>query len=1051
VSTATPPGPQASIIRFSIRFRGIVISLACILVAVGAYALGDGKLDVFPEFAPPQVSIQTEAVGLTPEQVEILVTRPIENAINGAPGVEKLRSSSIQGLSVVTVIFASSSDIYRDRQVVAERLAAAAQELPQGIEPPIMTPLTSSTSRMLVIGLTSQTRSLRELRDVADWIVRLRLLAVPGVASVTVFGADKRSIQIQVHPDELIRFGLALEDVVSAARRATGVRGAGFIETTNQRIVFQTEGQSLTPEDIGRTVLLSRGAASVTLSNVADVVEAPEPAIGGASIQGEPGVILNVTEQYAADTVDVTKRAEAALEELRPSLVADGIMLQPDLFRPANFITIATTNLRDSLILGAVLVTIVLFLFLFDLPSAAISCVAIPLSLLAATLVLEGLGITLNTMTLGGLAIAIGVVVDDAVIDVENIVRRVRENARLAAPRPFAHVVLDATFEVRSAVVYATFAVILVVFPVVTLSGLAGRLFAPMGFAYALAVLASLIIALTVTPALATTLLPGRIRPRDPPMVRWARATYEMLLQRLAKRPRTVMATAAVFTVAGCTVLPFFAGEFIPELKEGHFVVHMSAVPGTSLEQSLRIGSRVADALLRLPAVHAVAQRAGRAEQSSEDTWGPHYSEFEVDLKPEVSGNDAETAQADIRHAFANMVGVNSSVMTFLGERIEETLSGYTAAVAINVFGNDLNALDRKAQEIARVVGEIQGATNVEIQSPPGLPQLTISLRKPDLERWGFDAVTVLDLIRIAYQGEIVGQTFKGNEAFHVITILDTTSRDDVAKIGELPIRSPRGSYVALKQIADIHEATGRYQVLHEGARRVQTVTANVTGTDIPSFVKTAKAAIAEKVQLPSGIYIQFAGMAEAQARSQRDLVFDSLIAGVGIILLLAIVTRNWRNLLLVLVNLPFALVGGVLAVFLTGGLLSLGAMVGFVTLFGITLRNSILMIAHYEQLVETGGMQWELKTAIKGACDRLIPILMTSIVTGLGILPLALGRDEPGREIQGTMAIVILGGLLTSMALNLLVLPTLALRYGRFETAHDELEQMAVSGSGDV
>jgi len=1036
----TPSGPQAAIIAFSIRFRGIVIALACILVAYGVYALGRAKLDVFPEFAPPQVSIQTEAVGLTPEQVEILVTRPIENAVSGVPGVQKLRSSSIQGVSVVTVFFASSSDIYRDRQVVAERLAAATQELPQGIPPPIMTPLTSSTSRMLVIGLTSQTRSLRELRDVADWTVRLRLLAVPGVASVTVFGADKRSIQIQVHPDELIRYGLTLEDVVNAARRATGVRGAGFVETTNQRIVFQTEGQSLTPEDIGRTVLFSDGAASVRLSNVADIVEAAEPPIGGANVQGEPGVILNVAEQYAADTLDVTKRVEAALEELRPGLAADGIMLTPDLFRPANFITTATSNIRDSLILGGVLVIVVLFLFLFDLRTAAISCTAIPLSLLAATLVLERLGVTLNTMTLGGLAIAIGVVVDDAVIDIENIVRRLRENARSATPLPFAHVILNATFEVRSAVVYATFAVVLVVFPIVTLSGLTGRLFAPLGFAYSLAVLASLIVALTVTPALAMTLLPGRVPPRDPPMVRWARASYEALLAWLTMRPRALIAAAAVFTIAGCAALPFFGAEFIPELKEGHFVVHMSSVPGTSLDQSLRVGSHVASTLLKLPAVRSVAQRAGRAEQSSEDTWGPHYSELEVDLKPGISGDDAERAHADIRRAFAGLVGVNSSVMTFLAERIEETLSGYTAAVVINVFGNDLDVLDQEAQEVARVVGEVPGATDVEVQSPPGLPQITIHLRKPDLERWGFDSVAVLDLIRVAYQGDIVGQTYKGNRVVNVITILDDASRDNITKIGELPLRSPSGSYVALKQIADIYEVAGRYQVLHEGARRVQTVTANVIGNDVASFVQAAKAAIAENVKLSSGTYIQFAGTAEAQSRSRRDLIFNSLIAGVGIILLLSVVTRNWRNLLLILANLPFALVGGVLAVFVTGGLLSLGGMVGFVTLFGITLRNSILMIAHYEHLVEAEGMQWEVKTAIKGASDRLIPILMTSIVTGLGILPLAIGRDDPGREIQGPMAVVILGGLLTSMALNLLVLPTLALRYGRFEPARDEL-----------
>ena len=1043
MSAAAPSGPQAAIIAFAIRFRGIVIALACILSAYGVYSLGSAKYDVFPEFAPPQVSIQTEAVGLTPEQVEVLVTRPIENDINGVPGVQTLRSSSIQGVSVVTVFFDSSSDIYRNRQVVAERLAAAAQQLPQGVAPPIMTPLTSSTSRMLVIGLTSRTRSLMEVRTAAEWTVRLRLLAVPGVASVTVFGRDKRSIQIKVHPDELIRYDLTLDDVVAAARRSTGVRGAGFVDTKNQRIVFQSEGQSLKPDDIARTVLLSREAASVTLANVADVVEAPEPPIGGAGIQGGPGVILNVAEQYGADTLVVTNKLEAALEELRPGLAADGITIEPDLFRPANFIMTATSNIRDSLILGGVLVIVVLALFLFDLRTAAISCTAIPLSLLAATMVLERLGVTLNTMTLGGLAIAIGVVVDDAVIDVENIVRRLRDNARSAQPRPFARVVLDATLEVRSAVVYATFAVILVVVPIMTLSGLTGRLFAPLGLAYTLAVLASLAVALTVTPALAVALLPGRVPPRDPPVVRWARVSYEALLRRLSQRPRTLIAAATLFTIAGCAALPFFRGEYIPELKEGHFVVHMSAVPGTSLDQSLRIGSHIADALRKMPAVRSIAQRAGRAEQSSEDTWGPHYSEFEVDLRPGLSGDEAAATQVELRRAFAGFVGVNSSVMTFLMERIEETLSGYTAAVVVNVFGNDLDVLDRKAQEIARALGEVHGATDVAVQSPPGLPQLTIRLRKPDLERWGFDAVEVLDLIRTAYQGDVVGQTYEGSQVFNVITILDDESRDNITKIGSLPLRSPSGWYVLLKQIADVYEIAGRYQVLHEGARRVQTVTANVAGTDVPSFVQAAKAAIAAKVELPSGTYVQFAGTAEAQTRSRRDLVFNSLIAGVGIILLLSIVTRNWRNLLLILANLPFALVGGVLAVFVTGGLLSLGGMVGFVTLFGITLRNSILMIAHYEHLVEVDGMRWELKTAIKGAADRLTPILMTSIVTGLGILPLAIGRGDPGREIQGPMAVVILGGLLSSMALNLLVLPTLALRYGRFTPASDELVQL--------
>ena len=1046
MSPALPPGPQAAIVRLAIRFRGIVAALACVLAAYGVYALGHAKYDVFPEFAPPQVSIQTEAVGLTPEQVEILVTRPIENAISGVSGVQTLRSTSIQGLSVVTVFFDTASDIYRDRQVVAERLAAATQQLPQGVQAPIMTPLTSSTSRMLVVGLTSETRSLMDLRTAADWTVRLRLLAVPGVASVTVFGGDKRSIQIQVHPDELIRYNLTLNDVLTAARRSTGVRGAGFVDTKNQRIVFQTEGQSLKPDDIARTVLLSRGAASVTLGNVADVVDAPEPPIGGAGIQGERGVILNVAEQYAADTLKVTRKVEAALDELRPALAADGITLHSDLFRPANFINTATGNVRDSLILGGALVIVVIFLFLFDLRTAAISCTAIPLSLLAATLVLERLGASLDTMTLGGLAIAIGVVVDDAVIDVENIVRRLRENARSLQPQPFARVVLDATLEVRSAVVYATFAVILVVLPVMTLSGTAGRLFAPLGFAYTMAVLASLAVALTVTPALAMTLLPGRVPTHDPPMIRWTRAGYRALLGRLMRRPRALMAAAIALTIAGCAALPFFGGGFIPELKEGHFVVHMSAVPGTSIDESLRVGAEMTKALRQLPEVRSVAQRAGRAEES-EDSWGPHYSELEVDLKPGLSGDDAEQAQADIRRTLAGFVGINAAVMTFLTERIEETFSGYTAAVAVNVFGNDLDLLDRKAQEIARVLDEIPGAADVQVQSPPGLPQLSIRLRKPDLERWGFDSVEVLELIRAAYQGDVVGQTYEGDQVFDVMTILDAASRDNISKVGNLPLRSPSGAYVLLKQIADIYQTSGRYQVVHEGARRVQTVTANVTGVDLISFVKAAKARIASRVALPAGTYIQFAGAAEAESRSQRDLLVNSLIAAVGVVLLLSVITRNWRNLLLVLANLPFALVGGVLAVFTTGGQLTLGGLVGFITLFGISLRNSILMIAHYEHLVDVEGNAWNLHTAIAGAADRLTPILMTSIVTGLGILPLAIGMNDPGREIQGPMAIVILGGLLTSMALNLLVLPTLALRYGRFEPSDEEFTRKVASG----
>ena len=1034
-----PSGPQAQIIRFAIRFRGVTVALACMLLAYGVYALRLAKYDVFPEFAQPQVGIQTEAPGLTAEQVEILVTRPIENAVNGVPGVRNLRSTSIQGLSVVTVFFDPSSDIYRDRQVVAERLASAAAQLPQGVKAPSMTPLTSSTSTVLLAGLTSEKRSQMDLRATAQWMVRPGILAVPGVANVAVFGGGEKSVQIQIHPNALARYDLGVDDVLAAARQATGVRGAGFVDTRNQRILFQTEGQSVRASDIARIALVNHGGASVTLANIADVVEAPAPATGGAAIDGTPGVIFAVSQQYGSNTVEVTRAVEAALQELAAPLHAEGITLHRDLFRPATFIHTATDNVRDSLVLGGILVVVVVFLFLFNLRAAVVSCTAIPLSLLTAVIVLERLGVTLNTMTLGGLAISIGVVVDDAVIGVENILRRLRENASLATPRPAARVVLDASLEVRGAIVYATFAVILVVVPVMALSGIAGRLFGPLGLAYTLAVLGSLGTALTVTPALAMMLLARRgAAVREPPVVRWTRARYERMLDGMAGRPRAVTIGAFALTILGCAALPFFGASFIPELKEGHFIVHMSAAPGTSITESLRVGARVTEALRALPVVRSVAQKVGRAELS-EDTNGTHYSEFDVDLKPGLSGDVAEAADAEVRQVLAGFVGVNFAVKTFLTERVEETLSGYTAAVAVNIFGNDLDVLDAKANEVARVLGAVPGATEVQLQSPPGLAQVTIRLRPADLQRWGFRPVDVLDVIRTAYQGDVVGQTYEGNRVFNVVAILDRESRVDALKVRDVTLRTPVGTYVRLKDIADIYEKSGRYQVLHRGSRRVQTVTANVAGTDVVSFAQRAKAAVASKIELPPGTLVEFSGAAEARAQSQRDLVVDSLLAAVGIVLLLSIVTGTWRNLLLVLVNLPFALVGGVLAVFATGGTLSLGAMVGFVTLFGISLRNSILMIAHYEHLVVVENAPWNVHTAIRGAGDRLTPILMTSIVTALGVLPLAIGMNEPGREIEGPLAVVILGGLFTSMALNLLVLPTLALRFARFPHKAEE------------
>jgi len=1024
-----------SIVRFSLRFRGIVVALSVVFTVYALYRLTQAKYDVFPEFAPPQAVIQTEAPGLSPEQVEVLVTQPIENAVNGMSGIEALRSSSIQGLSVVTITFQSDIGIYLARQLVTERLTSLSTQLPQGIKPPSMTPLVPTTGLVLAIGLTSDKRSQMELRTFADWVMKQRLLAVPGVARVTVFGGDAKQIQVQFRTDKLIQYRLAIDDVLTATRRATGVQGAGFIDTENQRVVLQTEGQSLTPSEMAKTVLLYQSGKIVRLGDVANVTEAPEPPVGTATIEGKAGIILMVSSQYGSNILEVTRRVEAAVEELRPAVAAEGIELRTDIFRPATFVERAIANIRRSLLIGAVLVVVVLFLFLFNLRTAAISCTAIPLSLLGGVVALEYLGLPLNTMTLGGLAIAIGEVVDDAVIGVENILRRLRENRQQGSVKSSFRVVLDASIEVRTPIVYATFAVVLVFIPILTISGLAGKLFSPLGVAYIFAILASLVVALTLTPALSFLLLGDqRVEARESFVATWLKGKYLLLLNTVEQHAKAVIVGTALLVLAGIGAFQFLGGSFLPELREGHFVIHVSAMPGTSLEESARFGRKLSNQLLKLPYIRTVAQRVGRAEKA-DDTWGTHYSEFEVDLK-ELNGEEMEQAQSEIRKTLASFVGVNSAVKTFLTERVEETLSGYTASVVVNIYGNNLDVLDAKAQETAQVLSGISGATDVQVQSPPGMPLLAVRLRKDDLLRWGFNAKDVLDAVQTAYQGTDVGQIYEGNRVFPVTAILDAKQRRSIADVATLPLRNSDGTYVRLRQVADIFETSGRYVVLHNGARRVQTVTCNVSGRDLASFVDEVKQRLPSTVAIPAGMYFEFGGAAAAQAQSQRDLLIHSTIAGSGIVLLLFVVLRNFRNLLLVLVNLPFALVGGVLAVFFSGGWMTLGSMVGFVTLFGITMRNSIMLISHYEHLVTVERMSWGLDAVLRGASERLVPILMTALVTALGLLPMALGSGSAGREIEGPMAIVILGGLATSTVLNLLVLPTLALRFARFTKA---------------
>ncbi len=1035
------------LVEFSLKFRGVVVVMACLLLGYGLYVAENAKLDVFPNFVQPQVVIQSEAPGLSPEQVEVLVTRPVETMINGLGDMESLRSESIEGLSIITAVFKEGTNVFLARQMLAEKLAETAGQLPSGVRTPRMTPLTSSTMDLLKIGMVCDRMTPMELRTFADWTLKPRLLSVPGVAACRVFGGEVRQLQIQVLPERLQAYNLALSDVLAAARVSTAVMGAGFIETSNQRITLQTEGQALTAEMLGQVVVAHANGLSVRLRDVANVVEGGEPKFGDTLVMGRAGVLMTMASQFGTNTMEVTTSLEAALAELKPVFEKQGITLYPRLHRPATFIENALRNMKHSLVLGGVLVAVVLFLLLGSVRTAFISLTAIPLSLLTAVIVLERMGITLNTITLGGLAIALGEVVDDAIIDVENILRRLRENKTLARPRPVFRVVLDASLEVRSAVVYATFIVALVFLPVLTLTGLQGSFFAPLALSYILAILASLGVALTLTPALAYLLFDKGVRTADEPRLqRWLKSGYRRMVGRMIQWPRLLTGAAVLICIGAATRLPFFGGEFLPEFREGHFVLQVFAAPGTSLPEMIRIGGRISQELLKCPGIDTVEQQVGRAELG-EDPWGPHRSEFHVDLKP-LAGKQEEKMADEIRGILKTFPGIQFEVLTFLGDRIGETLTGETSPVVVNIFGEDLDVLDAKAQEVARVLTAVPGAADVQVKAPPGTPRMVVRLRPEAMMQFGLRPAEVLEAIQTAYQGMVVAQTHRGDQVADVAVILAEAVRRDPETVGSLLLRGSQGQCIRLSDLADIYPSSGRFSILHEGARRRQTVTCAASGRDVTSFVAEAKRQVTAKVSLPGGTYAVFSGAAEAQAKAQRELLLHSGIAAVGILLLLSVVFHNGRNLLLVLANVPFALVGGVLAVWLTGtlsgsgeGALTIGSLVGFVTLFGITTRNSIMMVSHFEHLVKEEGMTWGAAAAIRGASERLMPVLMTATVTALGLLPLALGTGEAGREIEGPMAIVILGGLVTSTALNLLVLPTLSLRYGRFtvDVSHEK------------
>lgn len=1024
---------MSSIVKFSIKYTGVIIGLAVIAIIFGLYQISRSPLNVFPEFSPNQVIIQTESPGLSSDLVESLVTLPIERNLAGTIGIETIRSQSIPGLSVITIIFDERTDIFRNRQVISERLASIASSMPQGIIPKI-TPLTSAASSVLGIGITSKTKSLTEMRTVTDRLIIPHLLSIPGVADVNVFGGKVKQYQIEIQPEKLIQSNISIEQIIAAASKSSGVRGAGFIENNNQRIIVNTEGQSKSLEDIGKTPVINSKNQIIYLKDLAEIKEGSIPTISAASINGEEGVYLSVQGQLGSDTYKLTELIEAAVLDIKSSLLEQDIEINPELFRPANFINTSIKGVRLDILIGSLLVIVVLFLFLFNFRAAFISATAIPLSLLTAIIVLGYFNLGLNIMVLSGLAIALGEVVDDAIIDSENIFRRLKENLKLEKPLPIAKVVYDASMEVRSSVVYATMIVVTVFLPLLSLNGVAGKLFAPLGMAYIFSILASLVVALTVTPALSYLLL-GRqnFKSSESPMMSYLKTKYIKTLHLIEKKSTAITFITFTFILIGFSLVPLFKTQFIPPLHEGHFIMHMTTLPGTSEKESLRIGNEISKKIREIPEVKSVAQWVGRSPMGA-DTFGTHYSEFEIELK-ESDGPTQDKILEQIENLTQNnnYVGLNFAVNTFLTERIEETISGYYSSVVINIFGTNLDTIDQDSQKISSALASIKGVKNINIVSPAGTPQITIHFLSDKLSQWGIQKTDLLNAIRAAFESLPVAQVYEGNAKVNISIILNKNFRDDITDIQKLPIMAADGKIVELGQVAYIAQENGRSKILHHGGRRIQTITADIGDRDINDFNDDLKSELS-KLKLNRGNYYEITGAAQANAKSQEELIIHSVIAGAGILLMLYIAFGNLRNLLLTLFNLPFALIGGVFAVTFNAGWISIGSLVGFVTLFGITLRNSIMLISHYQHLINVENLTWNLETCIKGASERLPSILMTAIVTALGLLPLALGSGQPGKEIEGPMASIIVGGLVTSTILNLLILPSIMLHYGKFE-----------------
>lgn len=1016
----------------------MVVALAALLLVYGAFTLVYLPVDVLPDLNRPRVTLFLEANGMAPEEIETQVVLPVETALNGSPGVEDVRSNSGIGLGMVYVEFEWGTDVYRARQMVAEKLQTV--QLPEGITP-VMGPVSSIMGQIMAIAVSSDSVPPSTLRTLSDFTIRRRLMAIKGVSQVIAIGGERNQFQVLVSSQKLKQFQLTIDDVEQALQLSTNNSTGGFFNSYGSEVFIRNVARAESLGDLKQTVLRNQAGLPVLLDQVAEVKMGAAVKRGDAGVNGAPAVILTVEKQPGANTVQLTAEVIKALEELKSSL-PPSVEVNPEIFQQKHFIENSINNVEEALRDGFVLVIIVLFIFLLNFRTTIITLTAIPLSIVITAIVFKWFGISINTLTLGGLAIAIGELVDDAIVDVENVHRRLME-FRARRPRnddesPLGYlaaqvrVIFDASSEVRNSIVFATIIVVLVFIPLFYLQGIEGKIFAPLGIAYITSILASLLVSLTVTPVLCSYLLTGskmKHRNEDSPLVRLLKRQDTRLLAYTLRHPKSIVAGAIVLVLAAFSVVPFFGSEFLPPFNEGSFTVNLYAPAGTSLEESNRIGHLAERVILRVPEVKSVARRTGRAELD-EHTEPVSNSEIDVVLHADVDRKRDEII-ADIRKELRILEGVSIGIGQPISHRVEHLLSGVKAQVAVKVFCHDLNEMRAVAEQVQTAMNNVPGTTDVQMERQQMVPQLLIKIDREALKRYGLQAGKVAKDLEVFYNGLRTGQIIEGSKSFDVLLRTTEEGRTNIEHIRQTLIDAPDGTLIPLERIAQIEYTYSINTIAHENGQRKMFVSCNVEGRDLAATVQELKERLGREVQVPEGAYLVFAGQYESQTAANRQLVWMALLALAGVFLVLYMHFNSWRIVLQIMCNVPLALIGSVIAVALTGGTFSIATLVGFVTLTGIASRNGIMMISHYVHLIEHEGEQFGDRMIIRGSLERLVPVLMTAMVAALALIPLTLDAQAPGKEILYPVATVILGGLMSSTLLDMVVTPAVFKLFG--------------------